>query len=182
MAGLGLPGRTFFGIAGLGAQCLARPRGELLDFRALGLERRARLHPGDPRGNEMGRRSLYLVTWLSKQPRRTPRRCFSSVLPPSLVSRSNKFRFLACCAAAEGLRAGSLGSERRCDSCANLRCPEGGGLCCDAEGGVPLTPGLAGRSRSCPGSSVPVPLPSARGPGRSGARRDLARHEGMWPQ
>lgn len=43
---------------------------------------RACTHPGDPRGNEMGRRSLYLVTWLSKQPRRTPWRCFSSFLPP----------------------------------------------------------------------------------------------------
>lgn len=58
------------------------PEEKRLDFQALGLERRARLHPGDRWGNEMGRRSLYLVTWLSKQPPRTPWRCFSSFLPP----------------------------------------------------------------------------------------------------
>lgn len=68
VAGRGLPGRTSFGIAKLRAQCLARPRGEAVGFPSarVGAER-ARMHPRDPRGNEMGRRSLYLVTWLSKQ-------------------------------------------------------------------------------------------------------------------
>lgn len=158
------------------------------DFQALGSERSMSLHPGDSRGNDLGRRSLYLVTLFSKQSPEDTLEMLPKRLPPPeaepFACLSEQQVSLSC------LRRAGRGSVRRDTRIpATLRLqrepaqPRGWGpaLGCGRRGATEARASRVRYRTACTGSMVPVSSPCSRGQDRSGARQDLARPARMWP-
>lgn len=82
VAWLGLGRRTFLGLGEPRAQVLASRGRKAVGFPSARTGAEDATPPRGLREKAFGRRSLYVVTWFSKQSPRMPWRCFSSLLPP----------------------------------------------------------------------------------------------------
>lgn len=158
-----------------------------LDFQALGWERSMSLYPGDSRGNDLGRRSLYLVTLFSKQSPEDTLEMLPKLLPPPeaepFACLSEQQVSLSClqCAGSGSVR-GDTGIPATPRLQREPAQPRGWGLAlgCGRRGATKARASRVRYRAACTGSVVPVSSPCSRGQDRSGARQDLARPAGMW--
>lgn len=146
------------------------------------------LYPGDSRGNDLGRRSLYLVTLFSKQSPEDTLEMLPKLLPPPeaepFACLSEQQVSLSClqCAGSGSVR-GDTGIPATPRLQREPAQPRGWGLAlgCGRRGATKARASRVRCRAACTGSMVPVSSPCSRGQDRSGARQDLARPAGMWP-
>ncbi|XP_039698652.1 atrial natriuretic peptide receptor 3 isoform X4 [Pteropus medius] len=146
------------------------------------------LHPGDSRGNNLGRKSLYLVTLFSKQSPEDTLEMLPKLLPPPeaepFACLSEQQVSLSCLQrAGRGSVCGDTGNPATPRLRGELAQPRGRVLAlgCGRRGATKARASRIRYRAACTGSRVPVSSSCSRGQDRSGARQDLARPAGRWP-